>query len=455
MFVPRKVADSYREMINSIGFYPSVLSVGFLFFAIITMSVEYLAPVEQLKSFISVVLVDSAENARTILSTLAGSIISLTVFSFSMVMVVLNSASASLSPRVVPGLITRKSHQMVLGFYLGSIIYSIIMLININKLEGGSTAIPSIGVLFALIFGLISLGLFVFFIHSISRAIQVDNVLNGLFSQTKNEIKAIIKRQKEAPVSEFPDFSTWHSISSKTEGYYKGVQTDKLCAILKEHDINLYISVNQGYFTVKGYPFLKCNVDITHDEELLEKILDCFIFYIEEYISDHYRYGLTQISEIAVKAMSPGINDPGTAVKSIDMLSILLIERLSLNDINYSFKHSEKKPLLYLHETSFDELLHDNFSPLRHYAKGDAYVMTNVLEAFKNILFVARDNEKARESLFNYLFAIVDDINMNVTNEYDRREICNMLNSITRINEQQGSQLVARFEHHQNNSYSI
>ena len=81
--------------------------------------------------------------------------------------------------------------------------------------------------------------------------------------------------------------------------------------------------------------------------------------------------------------------------------------------------------------------------------------MTNVLEAFKNILFVAHDNEKARESLFNYLFAIVDDINMNVTNEYDRREICNMLNSITRINEQQGSQLVARFEHHQNNSYSI
>ena len=135
MFVPRKVADRYREMINSIGFYPSVLSVGFLLFAVITMSLEYIAPVEQLKAFISVVLVDSAENARTILSTLAGSIISLTVFSFSMVMVVLNSASASLSPRVVPGLITRKSHQMVLGFYLGSIIYSIIMLINNLRLR--------------------------------------------------------------------------------------------------------------------------------------------------------------------------------------------------------------------------------------------------------------------------------------------------------------------------------
>jgi len=293
------------------------------------------------------------------------------------------------------------------------------------------------------------LGLFVFFIHSISRAIQVDNVLNGLFSQTKNEIKTIIQRQSDNPVEDFPDFSKWHSVVSKTEGYYKGVHTDKLCAILAEQDIKVYISVNQGYFTVKGYPFLKCNKDIANDEELINKILDCFIFYIEEYISDHYRYGLTQISEIAVKAMSPGINDPGTAVKSIDMLSILLIQRLSINDINYSFKHSDNAPLLYLHETSFDELLHDNFTPLRNYAKGDAYVMTNVLEAFKNILFIAHKDTDARNSLFNYLNAIVDDINEHVTNEYDRREITNMLNAIARISEEQGENLVARFEHHQ------
>jgi uncharacterized membrane protein len=422
--------------------------VAFLFFAVLTMSVEYLAPIEQFKTLISFILVDSAENARTILSTLAGSIISLTVFSFSMVMVVLNAASASLSPRVVPGLITRKSHQMVLGFYLGSIIYSIIMLININKLDNGNTAIPSLGVLFALVFGLISLGLFVFFIHSISKAIQVDNVLNGLFRQTKKEIQDIINMQNENPVDNFPEFSNWHSINSTTEGYYKGVHTNKLCALLADENIELFITVKQGYFTVKGYPFLKCNKDISENEALIEKILDCFIFYIEEYISDHYRYGLTQISEIAVKAMSPGINDPGTAVKSIDMLSILLIDRLKINAINYACNQSEASPLLYFHETSFDELLHDNFTPLRNYAKGDAYVMTNVIEAFKNILFIANENVDARNSVFNYLNAIVDDINQHIVNEYDRQEISNMLYAIVRISESQGKQLVARFERH-------
>jgi len=448
VYLRTRITNIYREIINSIGFYPSLLSVAFLFFAVLTMSVEYLAPIEQFKTLISFILVDSAENARTILSTLAGSIISLTVFSFSMVMVVLNAASASLSPRVVPGLITRKSHQMVLGFYLGSIIYSIIMLININKLDNGDTAIPSLGVLFALVFGLISLGLFVFFIHSISKAIQVDNVLNGLFRQTKKEIQDIINMQNENPVDNFPEFSNWHSINSTTEGYYKGVHTNKLCALLADENIELFITVKQGYFTVKGYPFLKCNKDISKNEALIEKILDCFIFYIEEYISDHYRYGLTQISEIAVKAMSPGINDPGTAVKSIDMLSILLIDRLKINAINYACNQSEASPLLYFHETSFDELLHDNFTPLRNYAKADAYVMTNVIEAFKNILFIANENVDARNSVFNYLNAIVDDINQHIVNEYDRQEISNMLYAIVRISESQGKQLVARFERH-------
>ncbi|WP_299263213.1 DUF2254 domain-containing protein [uncultured Psychrosphaera sp.] len=448
MFLPRKITNTYRKMINSIGFYPSLLSVVFLIFAVITISIEYLPATQDLKSLMSVVLVNSAENARTILSTLAGSIISLTVFSFSMVMIVLNSASASLSPRVVPGLITRKSHQIVLGFYLGSIIYSIIMLININKLDSGDTEIPALGVLFALVFGLICLGLFVFFIHSISRAIQVDNVLNGLFRQTNCEIEDIEKKQKQQPVDSFPDFSKWHGINSTAQGYYKGVHTEQLCELLAEQNIKLFITVKQGYFTVKGYPFLKCDKNISDNKELVEKILACFIFYIEEYISDHYRYGLTQISEIAVKAMSPGINDPGTAVKSIDMLSILLMERLKISDINYTYKHTDSEPLLYFHETSFDELLHDNFTPLRNYAKNDAYVMTNIIEAFKNILFVANHNDDARNSLFNYLNAIIDDINEHITNKYDRQQITNMLNTITPISEKQGKQLVERFEKH-------
>ncbi|QZO11712.1 DUF2254 domain-containing protein [Pseudoalteromonas piscicida] len=445
MFTPRKLAENYRELISSIGFYPSLLAVAFFIFALITTALEYAAPISNFKELIAIVLVDSEENARTILSTLVGSIISLTVFSFSMVMIVLNNASAGLSPRVLPGLITRKSHQLVLGFYLGSIIYAIIMLINIRGVGNGETGIPALGVLFSLVFGLISLGFFVFFIHSISRAIQVDNVLNDLFNNTKSEMKNIITKQQEQPFDNFPDFSSWHNLPSTEEGYFKGVQSDKLCALCEQHDLKIYIAVKQGFFTVKGYPFLKCNKDLSEDEALHDALLSCFIFYVEEYISDHYRYGLTQISEIAVKAMSPGINDPGTAVKAIDMLSILLIQRLDICDVNYSFKHAKNEPLLYIHEASFDELLHDNFTPIRNYAKTDGYVMVNVLEAFKNILFRSSADQQATESLFNYLEAIIDDVRNTITNPFDRQRIIEMLKAIEKINGDKGEALITQF----------
>ena len=446
MFTPRKLAEKNRELISSIGFYPSLLAVAFFVLALITTALEYAAPVAHFKEFIAIVLVDSEENARTILSVLVGSIISLTVFSFSMVMIVLNNASAGLSPRVLPGLITRKSHQLVLGFYLGSIIYAIIMLINIRSMGNGEMAIPALGVLFSLLFGLISLGLFVFFIHSISHAIQVDNVLNDLFKSSKNEMQKIIAKQQAQPFDSFPDFSSWHNLPSSKEGYFKGVHSDKLCSLCQQHDLKIYIAVKQGFFTVKGFPFLKCNKDLSEDDELREALLSCFIFYVEEYISDHYRYGLTQISEIAVKAMSPGINDPGTAVKAIDMLSILLIQRLTICDVNYSFKHSQKEPLLYIHEASFDELLHDNFTPIRNYAKADGYVMVNVLEAFKNILFRSSDNQQATQSLFTYLEAIVDDVRSSISNPFDRQRIIEMLEAIAKIKGERGEALITQFK---------
>ncbi|MCU4675659.1 DUF2254 domain-containing protein [Catenovulum sp. 2E275] len=430
MFTPRKLAKHYRELISSIGFLPSLLSVVFLLFAFICIILEYHPVFTKLKEVISFVLIDSPDNARTILSILIGSTISLTVFSFSMVMIVLNQASSALSPRVIPGLITRKSHQIVLGVYLGSIIYSIILLINLKQTNQG---VPSLSILFSLLFGLLCLALFVFFIHSISKAIQVDNVLNDLFIHTKNELDNIKQHQQNTDSPDMPDFSQWYGIKSKYAGYYKGVNTNKLCKILEQNNLRLFICVKQGYFTVEGYPFLKSSQDLSTNPELQDEILSCFVFYVEEFISDHYRYGLTQISEIAVKAMSPGINDPGTALKAIDMLSILLIKRLDIKDVNYSFNHAKEKPWLFFHETSLMELLHDNFSPIRYYAKTDAVVMSNLLEAIKNILFVARQNQEAINILCQYLESVVFDIKTHISNPFDLNEIQAMLTEIEEI----------------------
>ena len=207
------------------------------------------------------VLVKWPDNGRLILGTIIGSIFSLMVFSFSMVMLVLNRASATLSPRVIPGLITKKAHQVVLGGYLGTIIYSLVMVTNIQSIDG-KVHMPTFGIFLSMVFAIVCLGLFVYFIHSISSAIQVDSILDSIFHQTENRMTAYEEQDK---LLTLPDTTDWHTIYTDRAGYMKQLETDALAKICKKHDIAVTTLEHKGFFLVKGYPFLKVDKKIDKD----------------------------------------------------------------------------------------------------------------------------------------------------------------------------------------------
>lgn len=439
MRTPRKLAAHYRAIVSSIGFYPAIIITLLLCLAMLLASIEYHELVMALKSQWPMLFVADLDTAKTVLNILAGGLISLTVFSFSMVMVVLNNASSTLSPRVLPGLITMKSHQYVLGVYLGSIVFTLVTLMNIHA-ENGDTQPPSLGTFIALMLGLYALALFVFFIHSISRSIQVDNVLNTLFSQTQQQLQAIAQAQQPDIAKKRPDYTQWYHIKSPQAGYFKGVHTQQLSKILAQHDLELVVEIEPGFFCVEGFPYLAVNKDISDDSELCEQICKCSVFYIEEYIGDHYSYGIRQIAEIAIKALSPGINDPGTAVKAVDMLSILIITRLRIADHNYTLLHSEEEaaPRLWFYEPSIATLLEDNFDPIRHYGREDTTILVNLLEALKNILFVCDGNKAYVDALYRYVQATVFDAEHNITNPYERKRIDEMLERVNEVAKRRG-----------------
>jgi uncharacterized membrane protein len=111
-----------------------------------------------------------------------------------MVMLLLNQASYSFTPRIIPGLLTDKKHQFVLGFYIGTIIYCIIIILNITPGEASQSS-PKFGVLLAMLFGMICLFLFIYFIHLTSQKIQVDNII---FLVTGKSIKLIEKNNPDS-----------------------------------------------------------------------------------------------------------------------------------------------------------------------------------------------------------------------------------------------------------------
>jgi len=381
--------------------------------AFLVILLEFQPWLLEIKKHIQFLLVDSLEDARLILGTLVASTISLMVFSFSMVMLVLNQASANLSPRLLPGLITAKDNQIVLGFYLGTICYCLMLILNIHS-GAEDYRIPSLGTFIGLCFGIVCLALFTYFIHSISQAIQVDHILDRLLTQTKDKLDKECCDQN--PVTP----KQWEfMLSTQQAGYLKWIEVEELVGLCREHELQMQLIEPIGYFYVGNMPYLRLSQKI--DKSVEDKIHDCFVFYPEENLGDHYSFGFKQISEIAVKALSKGINDPATAIKAIDMLIMLLIHKSNCCEKSVLFDKKDS-PRVFLQPTSVHMLLHINITPIREYAKEDVLVMEHLLKGLHKILKSVVDICTI-EPVTEQLIAIRENCQKFILNAVDRKTI--------------------------------
>ncbi|GAA3969663.1 DUF2254 domain-containing protein [Allohahella marinimesophila] len=408
-----------QRVFNSIAFVPTVVAVGMFLFYFLIIYLEYQPQTQSLKDNWPTLFVDDAENARTILGTLVGGIISLTVFSFSMVMVVLTRASATLSPRIIPGLITKPQHQRTLGVYIGTIIFSLVLLTNINSVDDGFK-VPGLGIFFAMLFGIVSLALFVYFIHSITRSIQVDFVMDSIFERTRGEIANRLERLKDSRDDQsMPDIDDWIDIQNDHTGYFKKSNITELMKILSDNDICLVTLVHRGEFVAKGRPMVKVNSKI--DDDVVKAILDCFTFYIAEIADDHYTFGFNQISEIAIKALSPGINDPGTAIRALDMLSILFADFARHPGFDVECD-DDGEPRMFYTAKDFLELLYTTLGPIREYGRKDAIVVGKLVESCINVAYADLDDNQT-DGLVEFVDDIVKTSDPTIESIMDRRFI--------------------------------
>ncbi|MFK7845301.1 MAG: DUF2254 domain-containing protein [Rhodothermales bacterium] len=325
--VPYLIQYLYEKVTTSIAFIPMLMAIGFFIFTGTMLVLESNGLTawmgERIPAFL---LIKSWEVAQSILTVLVGALISLMVFSFSMVMVLLNNAASNFSPRILPSLISDKFHQIVLGTYLGTITYCLLMAVNMTPNQP-KIPLPGFSVLLGIGFGLLCLFLFVFFIHSISQSVQVGKILESLFSTTIYNLKegTISQLSSESPPT---DIGNWKNYPADRSGYLRFVSSEKLYKICEEEDLKIQVLTPESKFILEGANLYRCNKTI--DEELENKILENFVLSNSELAREDHIIGFKQITEIALKAMSPGINDPGSALSCINYLTILFMDKMKL-----------------------------------------------------------------------------------------------------------------------------
>jgi uncharacterized membrane protein len=420
--VTNRLFRLYHRVTGSIAFYPTLIAVGLASLCVVTIVLE-MTWLQPYKEDLDLGLVKNADNARLILGTLVAGIISLMVFSFSMVMVVLNSAASSLSPRVIPGLISSRSHQVVLGVYLGTIINSLMLISTIQ--EGDDINVPSLGIFLALGLAVICLCLFVYFIRSISLSIQVDFILNRVYKQTLAQLRTRRRQLQDSHGPAWPDDAQWSVVRARRSGYFKALNVTAAHDVLDDHDARMTVQVHYGFFVMPGHPLMRIEREL--DDDCTNRLLDCFDFYVEEYAHRHFFFGFKQIVEIAVRALSPGINDPGTAIKAIDMLSVLLAERMEMPD--HEVAHAQDRPRIFIRELNLHQLLQMTFGPQRRYGADDLQVLQALLQACKNLLYAAKDADTERV-LLRHAQAVVDQAAISLSGALDRQAMVEAVRSL-------------------------
>ncbi|MFD2551161.1 DUF2254 domain-containing protein [Bizionia sediminis] len=413
-----KFISFFNLLQSKIAFYPALFSTVGFGFALFMLYLEEIGISAFVIKQVPQLVINNADTAKTLLSFLTGGIISIMVFSFSMVMVLLNQASSNFSPRVLPGLISNRNHQYVLGLYLATILYNTFTLVGINPQESDKYQLPGFSVLIGIVLTVVCLGAFLYFIHSISQSIQVNNILDSIYQKAKMRLEFLLEKETEQ-IPDFPKTKNWKTIYSSQTGYFQNIAVPNLVDICKDADIKLKILPIQGLFVLKGVPILQVNESIS--TELSNKILSNFSFAKGEFVEDNYALAFKQITEIGIKAMSPGINDPGTAISTIDYLTELFALRLRKND--KTIITSDNEALIFVSTTNFKELLYQVMAAYRTYCKQDLSCIQKLFIMFKYLLLQEAHLPDYHHALRAEAKLLYDDAMETITNKTDLRRI--------------------------------
>lgn len=420
----------YYNLTRSIAFIPSLISLLVIILAVVAISLHETELSESLTKEFPWLEMRSASLASAILTTLLAGTISLTVFSFSMVMLVLNQAASNYTPKILYQIAQDKHNQVVLGFYVGAILYFIVLLVNFTK-EDDALKVPNIAFFIAIIFGVMIIVLFVNFIHHITISIQVKQIIQMLYRKTKEEMKFVMQQRSEVqPVKEklVIENNNWIVYYARETGYFQNIMPG-LEKLLKEEDLIIKMEVRFGEYIINGNPLFSVNREI--NEKLQDEIATFFELFTEERVDDNYFYGFRQITEIAVKALSPGVNDPGTALICIDTLTDLLSLRACIPDLDYICDHDDKVRVI-LNPVTYTEMIFNIFTPIRNYGRNDFSIISRLLAGIQKLAFLDVKTGKFKDIYAENALALIRIGGKNFNNPDEKNQLNNLISKLNK-----------------------
>lgn len=384
--VSPRVRSWWEDARESLWLIPALGTVLCVFLALTLVAIDHQAGLGRSTHNTFLLYNGGAEGARGVLEAIASSIITVTGTIFSLAIVAMQLASSQFTPRVLRHFTGNRANQLVLAVFIGTFTYSTLVLRSVRSANDiGGQFVPNIAVSFAIVLALFCVALLIFFINHVARLIQVSVILDMAANDTDRLTRELFPSEAAeyfALGGDLPDGDA--AIIAATEnGYLQDVNERTLMAAAKDHGLTIHILEAVGHYVYEGMPIARVwPADLS--DSARASVADACVIGLERTLYHDVGYGVRQLADIALKALSPGINDPTTAMQAIDRIGGILIiagqrhspaRVLSVDD----------RPAIFLPTITFGELLSLGFTQIRHYGAADVVLVCHLLGTMEKI----------------------------------------------------------------------
>jgi uncharacterized membrane protein len=326
------------------------------------------------------------QTAQLILSAIATSIMTVVSVVFAILLMTLTLASTQFSPRILVSFVRDRATQWTLGVLLGAFSYCLTVLASARSLP--TPFVPVLSVTVAMILALVAVAWLIFFIHHISQAISVNHIVDRIARETELIIDGLmphpLSAMEPAPWRVVPETGGAPILNQKP-GYIRFVDVRRLVQLAKEWRIGIRVVRGVGQFVPTGAPLVQVTRQSRVSPLRLAELMGAFDIGPTRTLQQDLEFGVIQIVDIALRAISPAVNDPSTAISCIDQLSTILILWCARNPPTSVFCDPPHVPRVEIPWIGLEGLFTTAFDQIRHYAAQDLAVNLRLLRAMGDI----------------------------------------------------------------------
>lgn len=326
------------------------------------------------------------EGARSLLSTVASSMITVAGVVFSITIVALTLAGSQFGPRLLRNFMRDRGNHITLGTFLATFVYCLLVT---RAVRGGEAAefVPNASVTMGVALALASLAVFIYFIHHAASSIQAPNVLASVASDLERSIRVLFPEElgedtgeEEAGSLESRERRGATAVGAEASGYIQAIDDDAVMRLAEEHDLEVEIVRRPGDFVIADATIVRVAPPERCDESLTRRLQVAFTIAEQRTVEQDVGFAFEQFVSVCLRALSPGINDPLTAIQCIERLGDGLAMMAGRKMPSGWRLDATNRRRVLAHPITFVELLDATYGMIRPFACESADVAMRMLE---------------------------------------------------------------------------